>query len=353
MRTEAQKYEFHPGKEMDRQLTYLGVHGDRIFLNDQFEIFEVNASNLGLINSVQICSSSCNGNNLVLLNRVNDTIIVCADGNHKFCSVRNTSNFSSNETSSSLTVTISSKASRPTVGVVTSDGAMFVAVTYGPGVKVDRYGGQTYFHETYKFVISKLMLNEGILNRDKALPFRLPENVSLNDYLIFFKGAVEHKKHVLFATNQKFKVGENQTYISKMISLCKNDRYFYSYTDMKFECKHGAKIYNLVQDIQVFKSGSALRNIFKFNITTNEDMIAAVFAFGDDPDNPKRASAVCFYSLEEIQRKRREARERFIICPGSSLTEEERYLKNHVQGGCLNESHFGVKLFSLFNCQLH
>ena len=276
-------------------------------------------------------------NSIVLINDIESVITVCESAENRVCSLWSTSDFKPLG-NSSVTVTVSQLLTRPAIGIVTKDGSSYVAVTYGPGIKPDRYGGNRSFHETYKFVISRIRSSESPLNRDKTLPFRLPNNVGLGDFLIFFKGAIELEEHVFFITNQKFKAVKNQKYTSKLISVCKNDPYFYTYTDIVLECRNKDNIFNLIQDIQVFTPSEKLREELNLDATETDVILAGIFATGDDPDRPENSSAVCLYSMKDVRRKISEAREKFVVCPGSNLTENERYMDNNIPGGCLNET---------------
>ena len=293
----------------------------------------------------------------MLLNSAKNVILVCDGVDNGFCSVRNLSDFtslinaSSDGALSSVSVAVSSRTSRPAIGIVTNSGDMYVAVTYGPGIKPDRFGGKRLFHETYKFAISRMKWDGKILNRDSSLPFRLPRNVHLDQYLIFFKDGFVNKNKLFFLTNQKFKVGENQQYTSKLLSICRNDSYFYSYTDIVLECRCKDRRYNLIQDTHVVKADGVIRKKLNLLPTEDEDVLVGIFALGDDPDQPETSSAVCVYSFKDIRSELKEARKKFIICPGSNMAENETYLDNNlynnVQGGCIMEEGFTVGLCSL------
>ena len=336
----------------DKTLHLLGFQNDRIYLRDSVKVYEVDTSGLGKERSGRLGSSSCGPNSIVLLNSAKNVIVVCDGVDNGFCSVMNLSDFTSlinasSDGALSSSVSVSSRTSRPAIGIVTNSGDMYVAVTYGPGIEPDRFGRNRSFQETYKFVISRMKWDGKILIRDKSLPFRLPRNVYLDEYLIFFKDGFVNKNQLFFLTNQKFKVGENQQYTSKLLSICRNDPYFYSYTDIVLECRYKDRRYNLIQHTHVVKADGVIRKKLNLLSSEDEDVLVGIFALGDDPDQPETSSAVCLYSFKDIRSKLKEARQKFIICPGSNLTENERYLDNNIQGGCMMKERFRVGLFSL------
>ena len=344
--TELRKIAIYPkNTTSENRINFVDFYKNNVYIRDRYKLYELKASDLSVVKNARVCSSPCGPNSLVVLNENKNIITVCDGVERSLCSQWNISELKplDNDNMSSVSVTVSSMSTRPAVGLVSEDGSLYAAVTYGPDIKPDRFGGDFSFHETYKFVISRLKLEGRLLNRDKTLPFRLPQNVQLDDYLIFFKGAFEDADHIFFVTNQKFKVGQGK-YMSKLISICKHDPYFYSYTDIVLECERNGKIYNLIQDVQIFQPTAKLREDLNLSSSEEEAMIAGIFASGDDPDHPAQPSAICLYSMKDTYDKIQEARENYIVCPGSTLTEKERYLDNNVRGGCLDENLKNVSL---------
>ena len=324
----------------DNRIHFAGFYKDKVFIRDNTKLYELKKSDLSVIETAHTCSSSCGQNTIVVLNEDKNVIIVCEGADNSLCSLWNINNLKplKNDNTTSATLTVSSMSSRPAVSLATTeDGSTYVAITFGPGIRPDHFGGEFSFHETYKFVISRLKLEAGTLTIDKSLPFRLPRNVLLDDYLIFFKGAFEDADHVYFVANQKFKVGDKK-YTSKLISICKNDPYFYSYTDIVLECESKRKLYNLIQDVQIFQLTETLRKDLHLTSSDKTEVIAGIFASGNDPDHPAQPTAICLYSMKDIYDKLQQARENYVGCPGTNLTEEERYLDNNVRHGCLDET---------------
>ena len=324
----------------DNRIHFAGFYKDKVFIRDNTKLYELKKSDLSVIETAHTCSSSCGQNTIVVLNEDKNVIIVCEGADNSLCSLWNINNLKplKNDYTTSATLTVSSMSSRPALSLATTeDGSTYVAITFGPGIRPDHFGGEFSFHETYKFVISRLKLEAGTLTIDKSLPFRLPRNVLLDDYLIFFKGAFEDADHVYFVANQKFKVGDKK-YTSKLISICKNDPYFYSYTDIVLECESKGKLYNLIQDVQIFQLTETLRKDLHLTSSDKTEVIAGIFASGNDPDHPAQPTAICLYSMKDIYDKLQQARENYVGCPGTNLTEEERYLDNNVRNGCLDET---------------
>ena len=91
-------------------------------------------------------------------------------------------------------------------------------------------------------------------------------------------------------------------YISKLVRVCQEDKYYYSYTEVPIECATKDRNYNLVQAAYVGKAGSVLAG--DLGITAQDDVLFAVFAESAAPnsDRPVEKSALCVYSLKSIRR---------------------------------------------------
>lgn len=91
-------------------------------------------------------------------------------------------------------------------------------------------------------------------------------------------------------------------YISKLVRVCQEDKYYYSYTEVPIECTGKEINYNLVQAAYVGKAGSVLAG--DLGITAQDDVLFAVFAQSTavNSDRPLNQSALCVYSLKAIRR---------------------------------------------------
>ena len=331
----------------ENQIHFVGYYKYSVYIRDNDKVYKLKKSDLSVVKAAKICTSSCGHNSIVVLNKNENAIIVCEGNKNSLCSSWDINDLKplTNDNKTSASLTVSSLSSRPVVSLASENGSTYVAITYGPGIQPDHFGGAYTFHETYKSVISRIQSETGTLTIDKSLPFRLPLNVLLDDYFIFFKGAFQDADHVYFVTNQKYKVGD-KNYTSKLISICKNDPYFYSYTDIVLGCERKGKRFNLIQDMQIFQSTKALRH--DLNLTPDSaEVIAGIFASGNDPDHPTQPTAICLYSMKDIYDKLQQARENYVACPGTRLTDEERYLDNNVRDGCLNGTLNNVSLVKM------
>lgn len=91
-------------------------------------------------------------------------------------------------------------------------------------------------------------------------------------------------------------------YISKLVRVCQEDKYYYSYTEVPIECNSKERSYNLVQAAYVGKAGSVLAS--NLGITAQDDVLFAVFAesAANNSNRPLEESALCVYSLKAIRR---------------------------------------------------
>lgn len=97
-------------------------------------------------------------------------------------------------------------------------------------------------------------------------------------------------------------------YSSRIIRVCQNDKYFYSYAEIPLECKYNGKIYNLVRAAVVATPGATLaRNLSLPHIppyTDKEDVLFALFSQSQSQsDRPLSDAVLCVFSLQEIRRR--------------------------------------------------
>ncbi|KAF5308525.1 hypothetical protein FQR65_LT06190 [Abscondita terminalis] len=104
-----------------------------------------------------------------------------------------------------------------------------------------------------------------------------------------------------FVTTQRKKLESNE-FVSKLVRVCQNDEYYYSYTEVPIQCKNNKKNYNLVTAAYVGKVGSKVAE--DLGITTNDDVLFAVFSESEMSNNdvPSNSSALCMYPLKHIRK---------------------------------------------------
>ncbi|XP_053632956.2 plexin-B isoform X3 [Cherax quadricarinatus] len=96
---------------------------------------------------------------------------------------------------------------------------------------------------------------------------------------------------------------EESGYISRLARTCITDANYDSYTEITLDCQGSdGTSYNLVQDAKLVSSGSDLA--INMGIGVGEPILIAVFAPSQGHTaSPKKASAVCVYSVHDIEAK--------------------------------------------------
>lgn len=114
-------------------------------------------------------------------------------------------------------------------------------------------------------------------------------------------------KFSYFLTRQRSGVNADAPYVSKLVRICQNDSAYYSYTEVPLKCRDSnGNDYNLVQAAYVGKAGNELSS--QLGIQIKDDVLFAVFSPSDPTkgagsDYPTSESALCVYSLKNIQTK--------------------------------------------------
>ena len=88
---------------------------------------------------------------------------------------------------------------------------------------------------------------------------------------------------------------ESSQYLSKIVQICQNDPYYYSFTEMPLQCLDGSKNYNLLQATYLGLPGASLRAAMGMAI--NEQALFAVFNSTSSSD-----SALCVYKISDIRK---------------------------------------------------
>ena len=106
-----------------------------------------------------------------------------------------------------------------------------------------------------------------------------------------------------FLTRQRRTTRTESPFISKLVRVCHKDKTYSSYTEVPLECYNSkGEVQNLVQAAHVGKPGS--EHARKLGIQTSDDVLFAAFSPGNSnptTDAPSKESALCVYSLKEIQ----------------------------------------------------
>ncbi|XP_053376910.1 plexin-A4-like [Mercenaria mercenaria] len=328
---------------------YVGGANEIYALNENLDIIQT-ASTCGF--SSGVCSEYRNINKILLAHqsKKGDVLILCGTENFKLCEIRNLSNIdivigkSSDLVKADYYLKVSSNEHRPAVGMVTQNGQFTIAVTFGEGIQSIE---QNVGIMTYRYAISTRNLYNfhpvGIWYETKVLHFQI-ENLSLEDYIVYYKACFQHNWISYFVTNQKSEVGSSN-YVSKLVRICQNDTGYNSYADIVLNCRKNGITFNLIQGAILFDSGPYTNN--------SDKLFIGAFTRGNDPEHPSGDSVICVTKLNILEDAILEARREYATssCKRSE-DKNKRYLPAKRQNvKCITDKK-DLELFD-FECNTH
>ncbi|XP_066284824.1 plexin-A2-like isoform X5 [Branchiostoma lanceolatum] len=93
----------------------------------------------------------------------------------------------------------------------------------------------------------------------------------------------------------------NGPLLSKIVRICHDDNKYHSYIELPLMCSANSVNYNLVQAAYIGKPGAILAG--NMGVTPNDDVLFAVFSKSQSSsDNPTSSSALCVYTIKDINR---------------------------------------------------
>ncbi|KAM4747693.1 plexin-B2 isoform 1-T2 [Rhinophrynus dorsalis] len=248
-----------------------------------------------------------NYNKLLLLDVQNDRIVVCGSIFKGICSLRQMENISRvisyDDSRGEKSFVASNDETISTVGLVTS------MTPNGPRVL---FVGKGHGQNDNGIVISTRILDE----KDEKGPFEtFVDSATFKSFCLAkhfqqFVTAFEDNGYVYFISTRFDKQSnENRTLISR---LCKNDQNYYSYIEMVLECKNTSPdvTYNYCLSVFITSPGENLAQI-KYNSAEQGKVLFGVFSKDQFSDK----SALCMFSLKEINKKIEENRETCYTSP--------------------------------------
>ncbi|KAL3851680.1 hypothetical protein ACJMK2_015407, partial [Sinanodonta woodiana] len=288
-----------------------------LYLGGDGVLYKLRTDNFSIVNSIPYTCGSCYSK--VLLKTNNNTLIVCGVDDNGKCALYNSTNLA-------ISVNVNSglflygNRNKTAVGLLNSEGTdLYVGLTYGQAAN----NGLPYYvisnRDTDSTSFNIIANDIGGVFVPRGL--RIKEQIK-NSYLIYFRAVFQTKTHVYFLTNQRFQSPIDSPYVSKLIRICKDDYGFYSYIDLELECKNtmGDK-FSLVQHGDLIELGDKL--------STSQDMqaLVATFAAGIDPENPwSNRSAICLYTMKEIQERIIDAQTRIVSkCDNGRMVYNESF----------------------------
>ncbi|XP_066284363.1 hepatocyte growth factor receptor-like isoform X1 [Branchiostoma lanceolatum] len=123
-----------------------------------------------------------------------------------------------------------------------------------------------------------------------------------SDYRIRYVDGFSHDGFSYFLTVQKTSV-DSQSYHSRLVRVCQNDRAYFSYTELPITCYgHDEKPYNIIQAAALHKPGHNLTDVHP-GMTTTDEVLFAVFAESESEDSPvpKNNSVLCTFPMSDVR----------------------------------------------------
>ncbi|MGH0180053.1 UNVERIFIED_CONTAM: hypothetical protein FKN15_021058 [Acipenser sinensis] len=156
----------------------------------------------------------------------------------------------------------------------------------------------------------------------------------LSEYDHHFVKSFSHHSSVYFLfyrRDLKSQSREYKTYISR---ICLYDTSYYSYVEVPLVCRTAGKNYNLLQAVHV---GRPAEGLGAGRLRTQGDVLVGVFSMGlASSGKPGEDSAMCMYTLEEIDRRINATRDLCYMRDGRAEGGEAAYIEYDVKSLCAN-----------------
>lgn len=308
----------------------LQVYEDQLYIGAKNYLCRLNADLSENVTISTMCSGTTNYNKILLVNGRTNELITCGTGCEGWCELRSLSDLSTN--SSFQNTLVSTDRNRPAQAMLTEseEQRLTLAVTYGKGL-----GSKEPSKDWYLISTRDCTGHTEAFHVDSGKGIKFRGSVKDENFLIYYKAALQHNNYSYFVTNQKAFVGSDVN-ISKVARICQGEEHgMYSYTDVIIQCssKETDGIFNLVQDAV-------------FMTSENERILVAAFASGSDPENPGVRSKICTVTLDTLDQSFVEAAQEFLKCNSNSTDfymEEKQFYLPVKRGKC----------FSLTEVRLH
>ncbi|XP_051996900.1 plexin-B1 [Xyrauchen texanus] len=160
----------------------------------------------------------------------------------------------------------------------------------------------------------------------------------LSEYDHHFVTSFTHHSHVYFLfyrRDLKSQSREYRTYVSRM---CLDDAAYYSYVEVPLSCiSAGGKNYNLLQALQVGvpKLGKA-RGMEGISASAQGVLLGVFSTCFAASSRPSEESAVCAFSLEEVDKRINATRDLCYTEMGRADGQEAAYIEYEVKSNCAN-----------------
>ncbi|XP_029473245.1 plexin-B2 isoform X2 [Rhinatrema bivittatum] len=256
-----------------------------------------------------------NYNKLLLLDKLNNRIVVCGSIFKGICALRELENITVKlfyeDSSGEKSFVASNDEKVATVGLVTTlpeqnSRALFV-------------GKGNSQHDNGIIISTRLLdFQEGKDIFETYTDNSAFKYGSVSTSIQQFVKAFEDGGYVYFISSRLDKnTNKNRTLITR---LCKKDLSYYSYIEMDLECKNEENAYNICQSVYIASPGEKLAQDLSNSgqygsVAAHDKVLFAVF----HKDNKDRGSAICMFSLQQINEKLEENRETCYSTQGNKL----------------------------------
>ncbi|XP_050079957.1 plexin-B [Anopheles maculipalpis] len=241
-----------------------------------------------------------NYNKVLLYNRDGDTLIACGSVHQGACEIYYLSGRFP-DSSKPIEVALAANDERSTTYAFVGpsryqswkkEDIMYVGTTFTnvgdyrhdvPAISSRRLDDLTYA----EFSIQQSNINIDVKYRDHFLV----------NYLYGFN-STEYAYFVL--VQKKSHLADEAGYVTRLARICVNDPNYDSYTEVTITCMVNGTDYNILRDAKLAQAGQKLSN--DMGIKREDYLLVAVFSPSKEiTDEPQNRSAICMYSLKDIE----------------------------------------------------
>nr|XP_040232353.2 plexin-B [Anopheles coluzzii] len=293
-----------------RRLFYAGATNRVLQLNENLTLLR-EAITGPKLDSAQCHAAGCppdvldsvetdNVNKVLLYNRDGDTLIACGSVHQGACDIYYLSGRFP-ESSKPIEVALAANDERSSTYAFIGpsryqswkrEDIMYVGTTFTnvgdyrhdvPAISSRRLDDLTYA----EFSIQQSNINIDVKYRDHFLV----------NYVYGFN-STEYAYFVL--VQKKSHLADEAGYVTRLARICVNDPNYDSYTEVTITCMVNGTDYNILRDAKLAQAGQKLSN--DMGIKREDYLLVAVFSPSKEiTDEPQNRSAICMYSLKDIE----------------------------------------------------
>ncbi|XP_052871807.1 plexin-B [Anopheles cruzii] len=240
-----------------------------------------------------------NHNKVLLYNRDGDTLIACGSLHQGACEIYSLSERRFPEAVRPIEVALAANDEHSSTFAFIGpsryrerEDIMYVGTTFTnvgdyrhdvPAISSRRLDDLTYA----EFSIQQSNINIDVKYRDHFLV----------NYVYGFN-STEYAYFVL--VQKKSHLADEAGYVTRLARICVNDQNYDSYTEVTITCMVNGTDYNILRDAKLAQAGQKLSN--DMGIKRDDFLLVAVFSPSKEiTDEPQNRSAICMYSLKDIE----------------------------------------------------